>query len=123
MTTRIVLVGLPRILREIVEHALHDEPDMAVIGAVPTLDELDAALAALGALEPDVLVVALGAESEAPRLDRFLYAMPRLACLAIAGDARRAFLYELHPRATPLRDVSQDGLVQAIRSIQQVGAR
>ena len=120
MTTRIVLVGLPRILREIVEQALHDAADMAVVGTAPRLDALDAAL---GGLEPDVLVVAVAAEREAPTLDRFLYAMPRLTCLAIAGDARRAFLYELHPRATPLRDVSADGLVQAIRSIQPVGAR
>lgn len=120
MTTRIVLVGLPRILREIVEHALRDAPDITVAAALSGLDRLDATLRDL---EPDVLVVALGAESEAPMLDRYLYAMPRLTCLAIAGDARHAFLYELHPRATPLREVSADGLVQAIRSIQQVGAR
>jgi DNA-binding NarL/FixJ family response regulator len=120
MTIRILLAGLPRIMREIVERALRDAPDMEVIGALDALDALDARL---GALEPDVLVVGLGAEGDAPRLDPLLYRMPRLTCLASAGDARRAFLYELHPRATPVRDVSPDGLVQAIRSIQQVGAR
>jgi DNA-binding NarL/FixJ family response regulator len=118
MTIRVLLAGLPRIMREIVEHALGDASDMEVVGAVDAFGDLAGALADA---RPDVLVVGID-ESEAPRLDRFLYETPRLSCLAIAGDARRAFLYELRPRAKPLGDVSPTGLVQAIRSTQHAGA-
>jgi hypothetical protein len=119
MTIRVLLAALPRFMREIVEHALGEAPDIEVIGNVSAFDEL---AGALPDMRPDVLVVGLGEEGDAPRLDRFLYAMPRLTCLAIAGDARRAFLYELQPRAKPLGDVSPVGLVEAIRSTLRVGA-
>lgn len=120
MTIRVLLAGLPRIMREIVEHALDEATDIEVVGSVETLAEVNGTVSHT---QPDVLVVGLDDESEAPRLDRFLYGMPRLTCLAITGDARRAFLYELQPRAKPLGDVSPSGLVRAIRSLQRVGAR
>jgi hypothetical protein len=119
MTIRVLLAALPRFMREIVQHALGDAPDIEVVGIVDAFDELAGALTRV---QPDVLVVGLGDESDAPRLDPFLYAMPRLTCLAIAGDARRAFLSELQPRAKPLGNVSPVGLVQAIRSTLRVGA-
>jgi DNA-binding NarL/FixJ family response regulator len=120
MTIRVLLAGLPRILREIVEHALAEAQDIEVVGTVEALGAVNGNLAQL---QPDVLIVGLDDESDATRLDRFLYEMPRLTCLAIAGDARRAFLYELQPRAKPLGDVSPGGLVRAIRTLQRVGAR
>lgn len=120
MSIRVLLAGLPRIMREIVEHALVEAPDMEVVGRLDAIGELSGTL---HHTQPDVLVVGLDDESHATKLDRYLYEMPRLACLAIAGDARRAFLYEMHPRAKPLGDVSPAGLVQAIRSLQRVGAR
>lgn len=118
MTIKVVLAGLPRIMREIVEHALADAADIEVVA---TVDGLGDVAGALPQTQPDVLVVGLADESDATRLDAFLYEMPRLTCLAIAGDARRAFLYELQPRAKPLGDVSPAGLVRAIRTLQQVG--
>lgn len=107
-------------LREIVERSLDGAPDMAVV------DDGDAAEAlgqSLARARPDVVVVALRDEQEMTRLDPLLHAMPRLACLAIIGDARSAFLYELHPRATPLGPISPAGLVEAIRSRRGAGAR
>jgi chemotaxis response regulator CheB len=119
MTIRVLLAGLPRFMREIVERALVEAQDIEVVGVIDALGEVNGMLTHA---QPDVLIVGLEDESDAPRLDRFLYASPRLTCLAIAGDARRAFLYELQPRAKPLGDVSPDGLVHAIRSLQRVGA-
>jgi DNA-binding NarL/FixJ family response regulator len=119
MPIRVLLAGLPRIMREIVEHALSEAPDIVVAGSMEGLTALDDALQRT---DPDVLVVGVDDERDAPQLDRYLYQLPRLTCLAIAGDARQAFLYELLPQARPLGDVSPDGLVNAIRTLQKAGA-
>lgn len=116
MSIRVLLVALPRIMREIVEHAFAEAPDLDIVGSVDGLAALDATF---DKAQPDVLVVGLDQESDARQLDPYLYRDPRLTCFAIAGDARSAFLYELRPSAKPLGDVSPEGLVRAIRSRQR----
>ena len=37
-----------------------------------------------------------------------LYRFPRARVLALSGDARRAFLYELRPHRTPLGELSRE---------------
>ena len=118
MPIRIALVALPRILRDIVDRVLDHEDDMQIVARLDALDSLRGALVRTPA---DVLVVGVDAERDAQQLDPVLFDHPRLTCLAIAGDARRAFLYELKPRAKPLGDVSPGGLVDAIRASQRVG--
>jgi len=41
---------------------------------------------------------------------------PQIKVLAVAGDGRGAFLYELRPQTSSLGEVSPQGLVDAIRA-------
>ena len=114
---RILLAEMPRMLREIVESAVSPQPDMQIVGSTP------ARVVAPGAAPPrmvdadaDVVIVGLARAEEARAYDPVLFQRPHLRILAITGDGRGAFLYELRPQAVPIGDVSPQGLVDAIRA-------
>jgi DNA-binding NarL/FixJ family response regulator len=108
--SRIVLVDMPRILREIIERAVADEPDMEIVdseaGNMPLREAIEAS-------EPDFVIA--GADYDFGEVARVLDERPRLRVLAVAGDGREAFLYELRPTRTPLGEVSPRTIVEAIR--------
>jgi chemotaxis response regulator CheB len=108
--SRIVLVDMPRILREIIERAVADEPDMEIVdseaGNMPLREAIEAS-------EPDFVIA--GADYDFGEVARVLDERPRLRVLAVAGDGREAFLYELRPTRTPLGEVSPRTIVDAIR--------
>ena len=83
---RIVLADMPRMLRETLEE--HDA-DFVITGA--------------DVLRPD-------------DVDALLEARPRMKVLAVVGDGRDAFLYELRPQKVPLGEVSPHTLLEAIRA-------
>jgi len=106
--TRILLVGLPRLLEEIVSDAIAQAPDLTVTAKLP-----DAA--ALAHDPPATDVVVLGTASSgliAATLERH----PRVAVLAVSDDARSSSLYVLRPECTRVGDLSPEGLVGAIRA-------
>jgi hypothetical protein len=106
--TRILLVGLPRLLEEIVSDALAQAPDLTITATLPDAEAL--------ALEPPGAdVVVLGTDSSgviAAALER----QPRLAVLAVSDDARSSSLYVLRPERTRIGDLSPASLVAAIRA-------
>ena len=110
---RILLAEMPRMLRDIVESAVSTQDDMQVVGADAARDELDAEVRRT---QPDVVIVALPRDDGAGAYDALLYERPRLKLLAVTGDGRGAFLYELRPHSAPIPDVSPGGLVAAIRA-------
>jgi chemotaxis response regulator CheB len=106
---RVALVGLPEMLREIVEGALRQQPDLAVVG---TEDDAHAAVGRLGA---NLLVVndeSLDGEAIADLLRRH----PDVQVLGISADGRQAYAYRpgrvllggLSPEA--LREVARHGI-------------
>lgn len=101
---------MPRILREIIERAVADEPDMEIVdseaGNMPLREAIEAS-------EPDFVIA--GADYDFGEVARVLDERPRLRVLAVAGDGREAFLYELRPTRTPLGEVSPRTIVDAIR--------
>ena len=107
-TSRIVLVEMPRILREIIEQAVADEPDMEIVegDAGPLLEAVEASKA-------DFVIA--GADYDLGEVARVLAERPRLRVLAVSGVGREAFLYELRPTRTPLGEVSPRTIVDAIR--------
>jgi hypothetical protein len=106
--TRILLVGLPRLLEEIVSDALAQAPDLMVTATLPDAEAL--------ALDPPAAdVVVVGTDSPgliATTLER----QPRLAILAVSDDARSSSLYVLRPERTRIGDLSPGSLVAAIRA-------
>jgi DNA-binding NarL/FixJ family response regulator len=107
--SRIVLVDMPRILREIIEQAVGGEPDLELVQA-RSEPGLRAAVESSGA---DFVIS--GADYDFAEVARLLEERPRLRVLAVTGDGREGFLYELRPTRTALGEVSRQTIVNAIR--------
>lgn len=106
---RVVLVDMPRLLREIVSQLA--APGLRVVRAYDEPVEL------VGAVERDrAEVVITGAEAyEQRELDRLLAARPAVKVLGIAADGRSSTLYELVPRRRSLGELSSGRLNDAVR--------
>ncbi len=108
--SRIVLVDLPRILRDIIGDAVDEEPDMEVVGQLPA----DASLRRVVEQQEADFVIA-GTEYGFDEISEVLVQHPRLQVLEVAGDGRESFLYHLRPARTPLGELSPRTIVDAIR--------
>lgn len=106
---RVVLVDMPRLLREIVSQLA--APGLRVVQAYDEPVEL------VGVVERErAEVVITGAEAyEQRELDRLLAVRPGVKVLGIAADGRSSTLYELVPRRRSLGELSADRLYAAIR--------
>lgn len=110
---RILLSGMPRMLREIVAEVVRAQPDMMVVGEYPA----DAELAGVAQrLEADVVI--LGADSGGfPALGRELvHRSPHVKVLAVEAEGRQAWLYELRPHQVVMDQVAPADLVATIRA-------
>ncbi len=108
--SRIVLVDLPRITREIIEQAVGAEPDMVIVDGLADGASLPDAVKRR---EPDFVIS--GRDYEFAEVCAILDERPRLRVLAVLEDGREATLYELRPTRTPLGEVSPLTIVEAIR--------
>jgi DNA-binding NarL/FixJ family response regulator len=111
---RVLLAGMPPLLRDVLQHVVAAEADMAVVGR---LDD-DDLLAAARQARADVILVGRGANGERKEraeFARLLRGRPRLKLLAIASNGTTAALYELRPRRIPLGNMSAESLCRAIR--------
>jgi DNA-binding NarL/FixJ family response regulator len=108
--SKIVLVDLPRITREIIEQAVGAEPDMVIVDGLAGGASLPDAVQRR---EPDFVIS--GRDYEFAEVCAILDERPRLRVLAVLEDGREATLYELRPTRTPLGEVSPQTIVEAIR--------
>jgi DNA-binding NarL/FixJ family response regulator len=111
---RIVMVDMPRMLREIVSTVVDSQPGMMVAHAHPRPVPLVEAVDQAGAH-----VVIFGHESPQLTADcrELLERRPRVQVMAVSGDGRRTTLYGLRPHREPLGEVEPDQLVEAIRGM------
>jgi hypothetical protein len=107
-----VLLAMPLMLRDIVKTIVTDQPDMEVVGELGLDDDVSNAATETGA---DFVITSLEATGLHPSCTRLLDARSRVKVLAIGGDGRHAFLYELQPRKHALGELSPDVLVRVIR--------
>ena len=110
--TRIVLVDMPLLLREIVREALSDEPDLDVVREHEgSVDVVEAARAS-GA---DFVIV--GSDAAAGEAVRSLVAPTRgVRALEVRSDGRESVLYELRPHRVSLGEISSETLLRTIRA-------
>jgi hypothetical protein len=110
---RILLVDMPRLVRDIVETAARSDPGVEVVGV---LGDVDAVAASAG----DAEVIVVGVEHrELPDACRALLD-ERAASLRLLGIEARdggAYLYELRPRRSALGELSPAGVVEAIKEL------
>jgi DNA-binding NarL/FixJ family response regulator len=109
--TRVVLIGMPRMLREIVREVVWAEPDLAVVGE---FNDQDAARQAIDAERATVVITAL---EEAPHIDfaHLLSEHPHLRVVSLSADGSESFLCELRPHEQMLGELSPQALVAVIR--------
>ena len=97
----------------IVESIVAAQHDMEVVARLDARASL--AEAAVG-LSADVVIVGLEAAELPMVCEELVLAHPQIKVLAVAGEGRGVFLYELRPQTSPLGEVSPQGLVDAIRA-------
>lgn len=106
--TRVVLAGVPDLLRVIVVDAVERADDLCVVGEVPSLDAV--------AADADVVIAALDGDRLPSGALDLMYARARLAVLGIVLASGDAQLWQLRPHCTRLGDVSPEELVSAVRA-------
>lgn len=115
---RVLLLGLPVMLRQIVSQTIAAEPDLEIVGELE-----DMRLAA--ARQPHVVIVGLGAdepvlEACVPAVVRALLDhLPRAKVLGLLPDGRSGYVYELRPQRAPIGELSPATLITSIRKAVQ----
>jgi DNA-binding NarL/FixJ family response regulator len=110
--TRIVLIDMAPLLREIVREAIVREPDLDIVAEHEEID----VRAAVELDDPDFIIV--GENAAAQQDVRTLVGARRgLRALEVHSDGRESVLYELRPHRISLGEVSSDTLVRAIRAV------
>jgi DNA-binding NarL/FixJ family response regulator len=110
---RIVLVDMPRLLRDLIEHALSGQPDMVVVAAEPDVEALGAAARES---EADFVIVGLEHGRLPGSAQELLDERARQRVLGVEAENGEAVLYELRPRRTPIGRASPAELATAIRA-------
>ena len=111
--TRIVLIDMPPLLREIVREAIDGEPDLDVVAEHP--GDVDVRHA-VERDEADFVIV--GSEAAAALgVPALIGGGARVRALELQGDGRNGVLYELRPHRVSLGEISPQTLVQSIRAL------
>jgi DNA-binding NarL/FixJ family response regulator len=113
MSNILVLIrDAPTKLREILERAITNEPDMALIPepAVPTQAP------DCRSLSPDVVIVGASDSEPAERARALLEQWPGSHAFMITAGGHRVFRYKLLPQGVDLGEMSPSQVVEAIRS-------
>ena len=105
---RILLVGLPRLLRELVEAALEAQPDMSVVGEAEDASELAETVERAGAT---AVIAAEEALDEARALE--LVGSLRIEIVTLSADGRAA-VYECLPQRRDVGAVDPKTLAELL---------
>lgn len=109
---RVILVGIPQLLADIVEELIARQPDIELVGSVAANRDLRRAIRRA---RPDVILCRASGAGLPAVYGEILEGHPHLRLLAIEASERTGFVYDLRPVRTPL-DVWPQGLIDAIRS-------
>lgn len=110
-STRIVLIDLPPLLREIVRDALSREPDLDVVAEHPGDVDVRAAVA-----EADADFVIVGPQPSVSPVASVIAGQRRLRALELRAEGGEGVLYELRPHRVPLGEMSSAALLRTIRA-------
>jgi len=107
-------------LGDIVREIVDAQPDMQVVGRLVDAREL---VRTAIATDADFVVLGLEDGRLPGSCDQLLELDPAIRVLAVDGDGRRSFVYQLEPRMRPLGELSPDALVAAIRAAMRPRSR
>jgi hypothetical protein len=106
---KIILVGLPPMLRGLVEAAVAEQPDIEIVGEVDDPSGLDEVIARTGAR---AVVAADDALDETRALG--LVGAAHIRIVSSSGDGRRACVYECRPQREKVGELGPDTLVRLL---------
>jgi len=109
--TRVMLIDMPQMLREIICELVSGERDLEIVGE---FDDEDAALQAIDGCAAAVVIRSLN-ESARADIAYLLSKAPHLRVLAVSGDGRASSLYVYRPHEQMLGEISPRRLLAAIR--------
>lgn len=108
---RIILVGLPQMLNDIVKKILAGQPDLAVVAEVDCASDLVHAV-----VDHDADLVIADPSCTEGAIEQLVGPRSRLRLLEVQADGRTACLSELRPHRVPLGEISPERLLEAIRT-------
>jgi DNA-binding NarL/FixJ family response regulator len=108
---RIILVGLPRMLNDIVKKVITEQPDLEVVAELGCAGDIAHAVA-----ERDADLVIADPSCTDGAIERLVGPRSRLRLLEVEASGRGSCLSELRPHRVPLGEISPDRLLGAIRT-------
>ena len=106
--SHLLLVDMPRMLRDVVVDAISRADDVELVGDVD-------ALGAREALREAAVDFVITGRDDSRLATGLLSVRPRLKVLAMIDDGRESALYELRPEKVPLGELSPRRLVAIVR--------
>jgi DNA-binding NarL/FixJ family response regulator len=108
----ILLVAMPRMLRDVVANIVGVEPDLCVVADGV---EAGALVERVEREQPDVVVLSDESGSPPAICEELLGRFPQLSVVALEARAQRASIYMMRPMRLRLAEISSTQLVNAIR--------
>jgi hypothetical protein len=118
VSTRVLLIDMTRVLREIARVIFTREPAIDVVGELPDTREL---LPTVQRTWPDVLVVGLDDHRLPAAYGSVFRMLPAARVIAVYGDGQYADLYELRLHREPLGRASWEIMLREIKAAARRG--
>jgi DNA-binding NarL/FixJ family response regulator len=114
-SVKVLIANTPEALPPGLATLLQQQSDIEVVGTV--LDHV-ALLVAVGDAQADVVVVTLPDSGEMPGIcSHLLHEYPQLLILALSSARTRACVYRQAITVEPLADMSDEGILTAVRQV------
>jgi DNA-binding NarL/FixJ family response regulator len=115
---KVLLANRPDLLRTGLSTLLEQQSDIEIVGTALGPIEL---LIAAGETQADVVVVTLPDSGEMPGIcSHLLYEYPQLLILALSSAHTQACVYRQAITVEPLADISDEGILTAVRRVKAV---
>ena len=108
--TRVLLVGLPRLLNGVVRGLVDQDGDLEIVGESDPVDMVSA----VASMAPDVALVG-NAQSGVPRMVSLIASHPTLRIITIEKDGRSATVHYGVIAPITLKEVSANSLLDMMR--------
>lgn len=118
MATRVLLLGMPTMLGQILRRIAADAPELDVVAELPDV-ELDSPEVLTA--EPDVVIAGADRATE-EAVASLLYQRRGLRVLGISADGRHGILYEMRPHRILLGELAPATLIAAVRGDRPCGS-
>lgn len=106
---RVLLLEVPRLLRDVLEHAIHQD------GAFEVMSASDATAASSERIQPDMVILGLTADEDSTLVPALFARWPRIPILTVMQQGQAAALYELRRHRRSLGEVSPAEMVRTLR--------